>query len=842
MKDSTAPIKEGPMNHRRSSFVLGILILAAAVLAFGQADKARARDYTARLVGHAHIDLSWLWRWEETVHDIAVQTFKGTLAQMEKMKGLTFAQSQAGLYEAVEREYPALFAAIREKIKDGTWIPVGGMWVEPDLNMPDGESLARQLLYGKRYFLDRFGVDVQIGWNPDSFGHNAQLPQIYNKAGIRYYVLGRCAPDNTPAFRWKGPDGSEVLCYVPPGWYNVGLNEDLRKIVLDAGKNSPLKDFMILYGAGDHGGGPRDSDLEAIRRMRKDRTQPHLEFVNPNEYFRMIEDRKSALPIIARELNYTFPACYTTQAETKKNNRQMESLLTTAEKFSALAVTGGYRDYYPERDLDEAWKIVLRHQFHDILAGSGIGPVYDEVRRFYQDARGRGQRALDFSLETISNAVDTRGEGEPLLVYNPLAWERTDIVSMALPGPASPAPKIVDARGTAVPAQVLAPQESGSRALARLIFVADHVPALGYKMFRLLRTGEAEMAAPSDAALRVSSAGLENEFLRIGLDPKTGWITSLYDKTAGRELLRGPAVLQAIADEPESMSAWELKLKDLIETVGEKGARIEVVESGPVRAAVRVRSMFRGSAFTQDIVLHRGLARVDFRLAVNWQERNVMIKAAFPLAWKPAAADFETPYGSVARPVDGTEVPALRWVDAADPSGRFGMTLVNDGKYGFDMKDNVLRMSIVHGATNPDPEADRGVQETSYALVPHEGSWKEGQALRRGYEYNAALLPRLALVHPGPLPAESAFIKAGPDNVVLSALKKETGYYERAMIVRLYEAFGKKTAATLELPWEVRATETDLIERPLNKPLGDGRTLTIPLEPYEIKTIRLERK
>ncbi len=829
------------MKKRIFCSVVGILILAA-VCAAGSTDQAKPRDYTARLVGHAHIDLSWLWRWEETVHDIAVQTFKGTLAQMEKMKGLTFAQSQAGLYEAIERDYPALFSSIRERIKDGTWIPVGGMWVEPDLNMPDGEALARQLLYGKRYFLDKFGVDVKIGWNPDSFGHNAQLPQIYAKAGIRYYVFGRCAPDNTPAFRWQGPDGSEVLCYVPQGWYNVGLNKDLGKIILEAGKNSPLKDFMILYGAGDHGGGPRDSDLEAIRTLRKDRSQPHLEFVTPPEYFRMIEDQKAALPLVAHELNYTFPACYTTQAETKRNNRQMEGLLTTAEKFSALAVTSGYRDYYPERDLDEAWKIVLRNQFHDILDGSSIGPVYDEVRRFYQDARGRGQRALDFSLETISNAVDTRGEGEPLLVYNPLAWERTDAVSVALPGPAPLGVKVVDARGAAVPSQILVPAEPGNRAPVRLLFVADHVPALGYKLFRILRPAEAEPPAPAGAALRATALGLENEFFKIVLDPKTGWIISLYDKAASRELLQAPAALQAIADEPESMSAWELKLKETLATVGEKGAKIEVIESGPVRAAVRIRSSFRGSTFVQDIILHRGLARVDFRLGVNWQERNVMIKAAFPLAWKPAAADFEIPYGAVSRPVDGTEVPALRWVDAADPSGRFGITLVNDGKYGFDMKDNVLRMSVIHGATNPDPEADRGSQELSYALVPHTGTWKEGQALRRGYEFNAPLLPRLALVHPGPLPAESAFIQAGPENVVLSALKKETGYYERALIVRLYEAFGRKTEARLELPWEVRASETDLIERRLNKPLGEGRTLTIPLEPYEIKTIRLERK
>lgn len=805
------------------------------------AQTSNPRDYTAHLIGHAHIDLSWLWRWEETVHDVAVQTFKGTLEQMDKMPGLTFAQSQAAIYEAIERNYPGLFQTIKAKIKEGTWVPVGGMWVEPDLNMPDGEALARQLLYGKRYFLDKFGVDVKVGWNPDSFGHNWQLPQILAKAGLKYYVFGRCAPEKTAAFVWQGKDGSELLSYVPQGWYNVSLKNGVKDVVLEAAKIGPLKDYMILYGEGDHGGGPRDSDLEAIQKFKKDKGHPRLEFVTPEDYFKLIERQKSDLPSFANELNFTFPACYTTQAETKKNNRKGENMLLTAEKFSALAIASGFRDYYPERDIDEAWKIVLRNQFHDILDGSSIGPVYDEVRGFYKTAFERGKRALDFSLETITNSIDTRGEGIPLIVYNPLFWERTEPVVCDIPRPKQPgAFKILDSQGAEVPFQAVpTPAKSGPAPL-RIVFVAEGVPSFGYEIFRIVQAEKAPVFASSLASAEDS---LENEFFKIKLNPKTGWLASIYDKTNGREILQQPGhVLQAIVDEPENMSAWELGLKEKSWNIGEEGARINLLESGPVRAVIRVQSPFRRSIFTQDIILYQKIARLDFRVGFNWQERNLMIKAAFPLNIKSDRAEFEIPYGSISRKTDGMEVPALRWVDLSDESGSFGLSLLNDCKYGFDVKGNVMRLSVIHGATNPDPEADRGRHELYYSLYPHRGDWKEAQTLRRGYEFNNPLLPRIAMAHPGTPPKSQAFIKVGPENVILSALKKEMGYDNRGLILRFYEAFGRKTEVKVELPWPVEAIETDLIERPVHKIESKDKTWTLSLGPYEIKTVRIVPK
>ncbi|HVP92040.1 MAG TPA: glycoside hydrolase family 38 C-terminal domain-containing protein [Terriglobales bacterium] len=840
-----------------------VLALAAGAALAGQQAKPKTpptlqnpRAYTAHLVGHAHIDLSWLWRWEETVNDIAVQTFKGTLAQMAKRPGLTFAQSQPAVYEAIEKAYPALFEEIKAKVKDGTWIPVGGMWSEPDLNMPDGEALARQLLYGKRYFLDKFGCDVTVGWNPDAFGHNWQLPQVLSKAGIRYYVFERCAPDKTPFFWWEGRDGSRILAYVPPGWYLVDLKDGLSTVLKDAASETAIKDFLILYGAGDHGGGPRDSDVAAIEKYRDDPGQPKMVFSDPAAFFKKIEASGADIPVVRRELNFTFPACYTTQVETKRRNRSSESLLLQAERFSALAVASGFRDYYPERDIDEAWKIVLRNQFHDILDGSAIGPVYDETGRFYREAAARGQRALDFSLETITSQVDTRGEGFPLVVYNPLAWDRSEpaLVEVAVPRekvkPGEGTVRIYDGEGTGVRSQILERRVEGDTVLLRVLFMAMSVPSLGYRLYRAvpMPSSPFEVAGVNSAdGLVARENEFENAYLKVRLDPKTGWITSLYDKTARREVFSGPAnALQSIVDEPESMSAWELGLKGLPVDIGASGATIEVVESGPVRAVLRVKTRFHDSTFEQDLTLYAGLPRLDCRMRLDWQERNLMIKAAFPVNLNGGQAEFEIPYGSATRPADGTEVPALRWVDFSDPAAGAGLSLLNDGKYGFDVMGTTVRMSIIHGATAPDPEADRGRHEFLYALYPHAGTWQDADTVRRGYELGYPLIVRTAMAHKGTLPAVHSFLRASPSNVVLSSLKMESGYNSRSVILRLYEAFGRRTEARVSFPWPVQAVATDLIERSIAgaailTSAGAANELVVPMGPYEIKTLRVTR-
>ena len=833
------------MRVKRLLPVFFLVVSSFTILLSPQSQPLNSRDITAHLIGHAHIDLSWCWLWEETVHDIAVNTFKGILTQMEKTSGLTFAQSQPALYEAIEKTYPDLFKAIEAKVRQGTWIPIGGMWAEPDLNMPDGESLVRQLLYGKGYFLEKFGKDVKVGWNPDSFGHSGQLPQILAKSGIRYYVFTRCGPEKTPLFWWEGIDGSRILDYVPPAGpafgYLTDLKQGLRDPLMEASKFTTARDFLILYGVGDHGGGPRDSDVQAYEKYRLDPSHPQMIYDDPENYFKGIEASGITLPLVKKELNFTFPACYTTQARTKKNNRRGESLLLTAEKFSTLSVSCGFRDYYPERDLDEAWKIVMRNQFHDIICGSCIGPAYDEAERFYREAFRRGERALDFSLESIINEINTSGEGIPVVVFNPLFWERTEPVEIEISIPNNIGyPRIRNPRGQEIPFQIVQKANEGDQSRFHLLFVAEKVPSFGYSLYRI-SVNKKEPKFPT--SIRASRDQVENEFFRITLQPSTGWIKSIIDKRDKHEVLSGDGnILQAISDEPEMMSAWELGLKKAIGAVGEGGAKIEVIETGPVRAVLRIKSDFRRSRFEQDIVLIAGSPRIDFRLKLDWQERNVMIKAAFPVAARNRSADFEIPFGSISRPVDGAEVPALKWIDLSDESGKFGVSILNDCKYGFDVRESTMRMSVIHGATYPDPEADRGSHELAYALFPHAGTWREAGTVRRGYEMNNPLISRIAMAHGGKMGMVQSFIQAEPDNVVVSTLKKAKGYYDRSLILRLYESSGRRTDASVTFPWPVIATEADLMENPAKEVPVSGNQVSLSFKPFEIKTLKIIRK
>src|SRR4030042_899849 len=368
-----------------------------------------------------------------------------------------------------------------------------------------------------------------------------------------------------------------------------------------------------------------------------------------------------------------------------------------------------------------------------------------------------------------------------------------------------------------------------------LLFIAERIPSLGYRTYRVQ---SAESSPEYKTGLTADASALENDFFKVSLNPQTGWIRSLYDKRTGREMLAGEGnVLQAIVDEPPNMSAWELGLKDTAWNIGAQGATVEVIEKGPVRAVLRVRSSFRNSLFVQDIRLYHQVPRVDCRLRLDWQERNLMVKAAFPAAVKNISAVFEIPYGAIPRPASGTEGPALRWIDPSDETGTHGLGLLNDCKYGFDVKGNMMRISIVHGATDPDPEADRGEHELLYSLYPHAGGGQEAQTFRRGYEFNSPLLARPGLVHPGGWPADQSFLRIEPGNVILSAVKTESGYFNRATILRLHEIAGKESEAQVELPGPGEVMETDLIERPLAGIASDGKKLRCRIWAFGIKLL-----
>ncbi|MGB8787771.1 MAG: alpha-mannosidase [Candidatus Acidiferrales bacterium] len=809
--------------------------------------------YVIRATGNSHIDMAWLWPWTETV-EIVRNTFRTSLQLMDAYPEYTFTQSTAQASEWLEDKYPDIFHAIQQRVKEGRWELVGGMWVEPDLNMPDGESQVRQLLVGKRYFREKFGKDVRIGWNPDSFGYNWQLPQIYKKSGIDYFVTQKLGWNDTnkptmKLFWWESPDGSRVLTYFPHDYVNeiepIRMAEDFA----DARAKVPnLDEMMHLYGIGDHGGGPTRWMLDNARKWEDPAAvYPHLSLGTAQSFFDDIEKQSASLnlPVWNSELYLEYHrGVFTSQSETKKHNRESEELLLNAEKFASLAYLAG--DEYPSKPLLEAWKKTLFNQFHDIAAGSGIAAVYKDADRDYDEIRHIGNDALEHALGTLSAFADTTGTGAAVIVFNPLAWGRDDVVEVQVQLPdADPvkALKVTDSTGRSMPVEILASKPDLH--IFTIRFLARGVPSLGYRVFHVL----AVPAADANPALIVHGMSLENEFVRVKIDPQSGCITSLVDKGSNQEAIATGGcgnLLQAFHDQPKDYDAWNIdadfeKQKwDLM-----KAEEVKLVDEGPLAATIRVTKKFQHSKFVQDITVYAGVARVDILTDADWHEKHILLKAAFPVSVTNDNATYEIPFGSIERPTTRRdsiekakfEVPALRWADLSN--AQHGFSLLNDCKYGYDGKDNVLRLSLLRTPAWPDPHADEGHHEFTYSLYPHAGDWKQAQTVRRGYELNYRLIATQVEKHAGPQRPEHSYLQVDASNVVLTAWKKAEA--DNSLILRLYEWAGKESDVKLRLPTGAQsASEANLMEKTEgNLPLLNG-VVTVHTKPYEIKTIQVQ--
>ena len=825
------------------------------------------KQFTIRADGNSHIDMAWLWPWTETV-EVVRNTFRSALDLMREYPDFKFTMSSARTYSWMEEKYPDLFKEIQERVKEGRWEIVGGMWVEPDLNMPGGESLVRQILVGKRYFQQKFGVDVKIGWNPDSFGYNWQLPQIYKKSGIDTFVTQKLmwAHEFTvfphKLFWWEAPDGSRLLTYFPHD-YAMGIDPvQLGKDVsvwmpsLYGTKPPANAEMMHLYGVGDHGGGPTRTMLDtATRWMEPDVVFPNLQLSTAKTFFTELEPKLASMnvPVWRDELYFEYHrGVFTTQAETKRRIRKTEELLLNAEKFSAISTRFGKA--YPSDDFDRGWKDLLFDDFHDIFPGSGIAVNYLDAKRNLEDVGRVGEKILDASLEEIAANVNLKGSGVPVVVFNSLAWERDEVIEteVRLPEAASSV-EVVSASGKPVGSQVLSADRRARR--VRLLLKAS-VPGLGYSTYYVRAIAKAES---TPALVQGRADILENEFVRLKVDGKTGCMTSLFDKRGNRESLApsetdsgGPKdaicgnLLQAFRDKPKQWDAWNIDAdfeKEHWEL--DKADEVALVENGPVRAILRVKNHFQNSTFVRDIIVTAGSPRVDVRMTADWHEKHILLKVAMPLSAHNKMATFEIPYGSIERPTTRNtraeqgkfEVPALYWADLSD--GNHGLSLLNDCKYGYDAKGNVLRLSLLRSPEWPDPHADEGRHEFTYSLYAHGGNWKDALTVRHGYELNYPLLARQTERHTGILPEQHSFAELKAENVVLSAVKKAED--DDATIYRFYEWAGKESdielwpAAVLE-----SAVETDLMERPLQPLETKQGGVIVHTKPYEIKTVRVK--
>jgi len=849
-------------------------------------------DTTYHLTGNSHIDAAWLWPWTETV-DVVKRTFGTALQLMYEYPQYTYTQSAAAYNEWMAQKYPYMNAEIAQRIKEGRWEIVGGMWVEPDLNMPDGESLVRQLLVGKRWYKQAYGVDVRVGWNPDSFGYTWQLPQIYKKSGIDYFVTQKMTWNDTNQlpfkfFWWESPDGSKVLAYFPHDYGNtdmspVRLSADLVAARLRATGETEMMD---LYGIGDHGGGPTRAVLdEALHWAAPGHVTPKYEFGLAQPFFSDIEKQiapdspvwdyasiakgytpppavpgKMNIPIWKSELYFEYHrGVMTTQANHKRNMREAEVEVLDAEKWASLAWLDGKS--YPGAELTEDWKKVLFNQFHDLAAGSGIGVIYKDAQKDYDVVRLSTNEIDAGALGAVAERVGTSGIGVPVVVYNPLGWERSGDVTfkVQLPGEHSGELLVTDGGSGTVgmnSAFVKEEMTEEKTGVTELTLYVRRVPAFGYKLLHVTSAPleyEAHIVSVN-AGETAKNATLGTKWLQVTIDKETGCITSLI--AAGSEYLAPGACcnqLQAFKDTPKEYDAWNIDPGTLDQPpmLLTKVDSVELTSESTKNPAIRVTRTWQNSKFVQTIRIDEEKDQVDIDNEIDWHETHVLLKAAFPLAASGPFATYEIPYGTIDRPTtrDNSwekaqfEVPAMRWADLSGPGpdGKIhGLSVINNSKYGYDAAGNVLRLTLLRSPAWPDPEADRGHHHFHYALYPHAGTWKDALTVRHGYEYNYPLTAVVTTAHTGSLPASHSFASVSPENVVLTAVKKAED--ANGIIFRVYEWAGKDTTAEFHIPpGATSATVTNMQETPEGSALPvTGDVVKVPIHPYEILTIRVD--
>jgi alpha-mannosidase len=865
-----------------------------------EALKPLLQQATYHLTGNSHIDAAWLWPSTETV-DVVKRTFGTALQLMYEYPDYTFTQSAAAYNEWLAEKYPEMNAEIARRIKEGRWEIVGGMWVEPDLNMPDGESLVRQLLVGKRWYKQAYGVDVRIGWNPDSFGYTWQLPQIYKKSGVDYFVTQKMTWNDTnqlpfKLFWWESPDGSKVLTYFP---HDYG-NEDLSPVRLGSDlaaarqRATGMMEMMDLYGVGDHGGGPTRAVLdEGLHWEQPGHVTPKYEFGTAQSYFSAIEKQvapespvwdyasiakgyappppvagKVNIPTWKSELYFEYHrGVMTTQANHKRNMREAEVEVLDAEKWASAAwsLGGWYSIPYPGNELTEDWKKVLFNQFHDLTAGSGIGVIYKDATKDYDQVRLSTNELTARALERIVDLMDTsNGEKKPrdrtLVVFNPLGWKRSGIVTVHVPGYEGFTLDDPESKWHEISFRLL---QVGRFDSFDYEIPVDDVPALGYKTLRITsgcnekacHTFE-DYAILNDDDLKPNnhSLWLDGDRFHIKVDDSSGCITSIVDKESGVESVAPGACgnqLQLFKDTPKDYDAWNIDpgTLDQVPAVIEKADSVGYYRGPDYVQTIRIIRHWQGSKIVQSLELDGD--QIDIDNEIDWHEAHVLLKAAFPLAVTSDFATYEIPYGTIERPTTRNnswekaqfEVPAMRWADlsGAGPDGKIhGLSILNQNKYGYDAVGNTLRLTLLRSPKWPDAEADMGHHHFHYALYPHAGTWKEALTVRKGYEYNYPLTAVVTTAHPGSLPASHSFASVGPENVVLTAVKKAED--ANGLIFRVYEWAGKETTAEFHVPpGATGATVTNLMEQPEGDPLEmEGDVVRAPIHPYEILTIRVD--
>lgn len=826
-------------------------LIGAAVTAW-EATWRRTRDLPGvpegmlHLIGQSHIDVAWLWPLRETERKVA-RTASTALNLMQRYPHYLFTQTQAVLYEFLRDRYPSLADRVERSIASGRWEPLGGMWVEPDGNLPSGEAFARQILYGQRYFQQRFGRRSNVCWLPDTFGFAWTLPQILVQGGMRAFATTKLSWNQTnrlPAdrFWWEGLDGTRILAQMYSEFNGNLQPGSLRRLWQKTQPKETTRENLYAYGFGDGGGGPTIDMLERLELLVEFPLPglPQIHVGPTDDFLHRAFADVGELPVWNGELYLELHrGTYTSQGRTKANNRRAEQLYRSAELWATLARLWG--EGPEQRELDEGWRLLLRNQFHDILPGSGNHEVYQDADQDYARVFDAGDAVRRAALRALGKQVFVAGERLAAhVIFNSLPWVRDGIVTLPLP---IDAPAEVHARneqGEVLPVQEIA--RDGQRSL---LVAIRAVPSVGYRTVTL----HAGAASPSFTPVTAGAGWLENAHLRVELDGE-GRIRRLVDRDRGREVLvpgRAGNELWVYEDRPANWDAWDIDFyyPEEGERIG-GGATVTLRERGPVRATMEVEIPYHNSTIRHTYTLDCLGYSLGIPTTIDWHERHRLLKASFPFDVRTSAATYEIPYGHIERPTHRNtswdwahfEVAAQRFADLSE--GDWGAALLNDGRYGHDVRDGVLSLSLLRSPTHPDPEADQGIHTFTYAVYAHGGMWREGEVLERASELNAPL-ETCMVEGEGRFPASTSLLTVDRPGVTVEAVKAaEDG--DGSVIVRLVEWRGSRQPVRLRVPKAVvRAVRCNLLEDILDAPSPTvaGAELVLAIRPYEVVTLRL---
>ena len=802
------------------------------------------------MIGNAHIDPVWLWRWQEGYQEVKA-TFRSALDRMDETGEFVFTAACADYYRWVRDNAPDMFDEIKRRVREGRWRVVGGMWVQPDCNMPSGESFARHLLYSQRFFREELGVTARTGYNVDSFGHCATLPALLTRAGIENYVFLRPGAHENPdipypLFRWIAPDGSAVNAFRIIDAYTSSygsVQADIeRALAIAEERGYPV---MCFYGVGNHGGGPTIQNIESLRAYQRDGSRGgEVVFSDPDAYFAEVARRGTALPEWRGELQHHASGCYSATSLIKRLNRRTENALLRCETLGALArrLTG-----HSMGSLRQAWQNLMFNQFHDVLCGCAIREAYDDARLQLGEAASIAAREENAALQRISWNIDTvrgdmervrtkeshsvrwehAGRGTPIVVFNPHAFEAEAPVQIM-----GRAARITNDSGATLPCQTVRASRTNGEDKWDCLFTV-RVPALGYKLCWAYMEAyepadsDARGAAPDGAELAIDEHSIGNRRITARFDPDTGALISLVHRASGRDVISAPALPRLV--DIEHVDTWAhgvFKFDKLREAFGE--ARFSVLERGPVRARLRVETRALASKLTLYYTLYAEADQLEVEAVLDMREDFRILKLCFPVACTDPVARAEIPYGFIERKPDGCEETGHRWMALCGADG--GLAVLNDGKYSFSAIDGELRLTAANTsiyadhygqATRDDmcQHADIGLQRFKYALVPIDGDWRQARLQRRGELFNMELPHVTETYHAGPLPPEYSGLRVSADNVSIGAVKRaEDG---DGWILRVTESAGLETDATIDAPMFGQSARLRL------KPL-DIRTLFLP--------------